>query len=638
MPFAAAPWSPTHRPRRFLRFADAWLLATGGTDGTVKTWDTRALYRPLHALFPDTASDLADAAGPSQSRRRSGRARSSSHAAPSAGPPGSRPFGTPTPVTAFAARAVPAFVPCDRAVVHLDVAAPPCGGGPATAKSRPTPDVGQNGAAPRPGPSAGPGAPGTALEEAQAGIVVARMSTARKRALVAALAASPAPAPLHVARAPGGEAHGVTCIAASPGGDMLAVSYAKESVVRTLDGRRPWLGFQAEFRGHRTDGFFVKCCFSPCGDWLLCGSSDGRPHIYPARNGGCPIVLEGHAGEVSSVAWCTRGPPQLATASDDGTVRVWGPVPAAAAERRVSGARRGAMGGSVAPIGEAGPGVSLAPRAISASPALAAAASPSVPAAPLPRLTQSTLHFAVSPAPMTPHMASVRPTEPRTPLSAVPAADVVRRDAENAAVCARGTDASPITPAMDMGGVVEARAQERDAGGKENMEPWLRDAGTGEQGGRGVAGRKQQRHMAKGAGAGVTAESGSKRVSENSPGCGGGREGLGPGMALATPVYRGAGSSPAVASEPGTVPNAVRDLPGSAGRRAKLQETGKRRAARRGARRSVSGAGSEAEAPPAKRARQATIDAFLSPPKEGPGARDSDPCHAECPPCAFDAP
>lgn len=39
----------------------------------------------------------------------------------------------------------------------------------------------------------------------------------------------------------------------------------------------------ATFTGHRTDSYAVRACFSPCGDFLLSGSSDSKPHIWQVR-------------------------------------------------------------------------------------------------------------------------------------------------------------------------------------------------------------------------------------------------------------------------------------------------------------------------------------------------------------------
>lgn len=62
---------------------------------------------------------------------------------------------------------------------------------------------------------------------------------------------------------------------------------------------------------------------SPDGNRAICGSVDNaaciwdvsRPELPPTR-------LEGHTGEVTCVAWCGTDPLQVATCSDDTTVKV----------------------------------------------------------------------------------------------------------------------------------------------------------------------------------------------------------------------------------------------------------------------------------------------------------------------------
>lgn len=36
----------------------------------------------------------------------------------------------------------------------------------------------------------------------------------------------------------------------------------------------------AAFSGHRAGSFCVKACFSPCGDYLLSGSSDSKAYVW----------------------------------------------------------------------------------------------------------------------------------------------------------------------------------------------------------------------------------------------------------------------------------------------------------------------------------------------------------------------
>lgn len=53
----------------------------------------------------------------------------------------------------------------------------------------------------------------------------------------------------------------------------------------------------AAFSGHRSGSFCVKACFSPCGDYLLSGSSDSKAYVWQV----CGWVCLGAGGH--GVGW-----------------------------------------------------------------------------------------------------------------------------------------------------------------------------------------------------------------------------------------------------------------------------------------------------------------------------------------------
>ena len=59
------------------------------------------------------------------------------------------------------------------------------------------------------------------------------------------------------------------------------------------------------FSGHLNSTFYVKAALSPNDMYLVSGSSDNNAYIWRVTDPSAPpIVLKGHLGEVTSVAWC----------------------------------------------------------------------------------------------------------------------------------------------------------------------------------------------------------------------------------------------------------------------------------------------------------------------------------------------
>ncbi|KAK9798193.1 hypothetical protein WJX73_002428 [Symbiochloris irregularis] len=108
-----------------------------------------------------------------------------------------------------------------------------------------------------------------------------------------------------------------------PSGSRLLVS-ASNSVHYMHDTTRPWAGALAAYTGHIQGSFYIKTAFAPDGQHFASGSSNGSACIW-AVNGPCadPIELTGHDKEVTGVAWCPSDLYNLATCSDDHTLRVW---------------------------------------------------------------------------------------------------------------------------------------------------------------------------------------------------------------------------------------------------------------------------------------------------------------------------
>jgi WD40 repeat protein len=77
-----------------------------------------------------------------------------------------------------------------------------------------------------------------------------------------------------------------------------------------------------------TQGFYtIHSCFGGLNqDFLASGSEDQKVYIWHIRREIPIAVLEGHTRTVNCVHWNPQIPSMLASAADDGTVRIWGPA------------------------------------------------------------------------------------------------------------------------------------------------------------------------------------------------------------------------------------------------------------------------------------------------------------------------
>ncbi len=117
-----------------------------------------------------------------------------------------------------------------------------------------------------------------------------------------------------------------------PPGDRLLVScldsqYHLHSLTAIGHGAEPLATFTAPapaFKGT----FYMRAAFSPCGDYVLCGSLDAGANIFStctSAHASChvPLATLPVPHEVTGVAWCSSDPDQVATCSDNGGLDVW---------------------------------------------------------------------------------------------------------------------------------------------------------------------------------------------------------------------------------------------------------------------------------------------------------------------------
>ncbi|CAH1791472.1 unnamed protein product [Owenia fusiformis] len=76
-----------------------------------------------------------------------------------------------------------------------------------------------------------------------------------------------------------------------------------------------------------TQGFYtIHSCFGGLNqDFIASGSEDQKVYIWHNKREEAVAVLEGHTRTVNCVHWNPKIPSMLASTSDDGTVRIWGP-------------------------------------------------------------------------------------------------------------------------------------------------------------------------------------------------------------------------------------------------------------------------------------------------------------------------
>ncbi|KAA8538957.1 hypothetical protein F0562_025649 [Nyssa sinensis] len=120
------------------------------------------------------------------------------------------------------------------------------------------------------------------------------------------------------------EESAIVSVSVSEDGKFLIVNLSNQEIhVWDVEGK---MIQPLKYRGHKQVRFVIHSCFGGFESrFIASGSEDSRVYIWNRRDGIPLEVLNGHSMTVNCVSWNPKRPQMLASASDDGTVRIWGP-------------------------------------------------------------------------------------------------------------------------------------------------------------------------------------------------------------------------------------------------------------------------------------------------------------------------
>ena len=120
------------------------------------------------------------------------------------------------------------------------------------------------------------------------------------------------------------EDHAIMTFTVSPCGRLALLNVATQGVhLWDLEDKILLRKFQGVTQGFYT----IHSCFGGLGNvFIASGSEDNKVYIWHQRREMPVVTLLGHTRTVNCVSWNPQFPQLLSSASDDGTVRIWGPA------------------------------------------------------------------------------------------------------------------------------------------------------------------------------------------------------------------------------------------------------------------------------------------------------------------------
>ncbi|XP_054819630.1 WD repeat-containing protein WDS homolog isoform X3 [Prosopis cineraria] len=120
------------------------------------------------------------------------------------------------------------------------------------------------------------------------------------------------------------EEHPITSLTVSGDGKFFIVNLNSQEI-HMWDVGGEW-DKPLRYKGHKQHKYVIRSCFGGLNStFIASGSENSEVYIWNRRNSKPIEVLSGHTMTVNCVSWNPRRPQMLASASDDHTIRIWGP-------------------------------------------------------------------------------------------------------------------------------------------------------------------------------------------------------------------------------------------------------------------------------------------------------------------------
>ncbi|CAI8602773.1 unnamed protein product [Vicia faba] len=120
------------------------------------------------------------------------------------------------------------------------------------------------------------------------------------------------------------EKHPITSISVSGDGKFFIVNLNSQEI-HMWDVAGTWKK-PMKYTGHKQCKYVIRSCFGGLNStFIASGSENSEVYIWNTRSSKPIEVLSGHTLTVNCVSWNPKRPQMLASASDDHTIRIWGP-------------------------------------------------------------------------------------------------------------------------------------------------------------------------------------------------------------------------------------------------------------------------------------------------------------------------